>query len=184
MPRARLRHRPLRGGLGIRSYTGTEGNLSYVEGGTLTGLATRNISNKRVLVTALHVMAGKDDENNFQNPSGNEMMFQGGSNWDKKVGSNIDWHPIDFEDANAVDLAVLDLDDGVPAVYKPHNPGSHTDAIIIAGAQAPARDMRVTMFGSVSGEISGTIGDVDHENPFNGADFNSIMYVRWDRSVA
>ena len=184
MPRARLRHRPLRGGLGIRSYTGTEDNLSYVEGGTLTGLATRNISNKRVLVTALHVMAGKDDENNFQNPSGNEMMFQGGSNWDKKVGSNIDCHPIDFEDANAVDLAVLDLDDGVPAVYKPHNPGSHTDAIIIAGAQAPARDMRVTMFGSVSGEISGTIGDVDDEDTFNGADFNSIMYVRWDRSVA
>ena len=184
MPRGRLNHRPLRGGLGIRSYTGTERNLSYVDGGTLTGLATRNISNKRVLVTALHVMAGTDDEDNFQNPSGNEMMFQGGSNWDKKVGSYIDWHPIDFENPNAVDLALLDLDDGVPAVYKPHGSDPHTDAIIIAGAQAPAKCMRVTMFGSVSGWRAGTIGEVNDEREFNGAEFDGIFHVRWDLSVA
>ena len=50
-------HRPLLGGLDFDSRTGYSGNLRRRGGGTLTGLATRNRDNQKVLYTCLHVMA-------------------------------------------------------------------------------------------------------------------------------
>ena len=183
MKRPRDPPRPLVSGLGIRSYTGTPGRLSHVGRGTLTGVATRNSDCKKVLVTALHVMAGRDDEGNFRNPSGNEMMFQGLGNWRDKVGSNLAWVPISFSEPNVVDVATCDLDDGVGAEFKLHDI-PQGDRTIIAGTKAPEEDMPVTMLGAVSSEVTGCITSVGLSDAFNGARFEDIMRIDWDRSIA
>ena len=82
----RDKHRPLLGGIQIKSGTGRH-SVRSVGAGTLTGLATRNSDGRKVLVTNLHVMAGKDDSDDYRNPSGNEEMYQESVSADEKVGS-------------------------------------------------------------------------------------------------
>ena len=70
-----------------------------------------------MLVTNLHVMAEGDDDN-YRNPAGDEMMFQGGGKWSDKVGGKLVWEPITFKKPNVVDIAMCELDDRVNADFK------------------------------------------------------------------
>ena len=51
-------HRPLVSGVRIQSARKAGNSLQFTGGGTLTGLATRDLDGQRVLVTNLHVMTG------------------------------------------------------------------------------------------------------------------------------
>ena len=51
------RHRPLLSGLRIDALKNENGTYTKINGGTLTGLATRNSDNKKLLVTNRHGMA-------------------------------------------------------------------------------------------------------------------------------
>ena len=68
-------HRPLMAGIKIDSKYGKKHNVRHIEGGTLTGLATRLSDFKSMLVTCLHVMAGKTNDGSLRNPGRNELMF-------------------------------------------------------------------------------------------------------------
>ena len=70
-------HRPLQSGIKITSRTGGPLSMTYVGGGSLGTLATR-YDGRKVLVTNAHVMAGLGANDVIRNPTGNEMMFQGG----------------------------------------------------------------------------------------------------------
>ena len=124
-------HRPLLSG--IRVASGREvmkvvRRVQYVEGGTLTGLATRNADGKKVLVTNMHVMAGETDDGRFRNPSGDEEMYQPSTDLDYRVGTNLVHVPIVSGQNNVADVAYCELADDdeenqVEALFRLHDAG-------------------------------------------------------------
>lgn len=88
MTRVDRRHTPLLSGLAISSQIGPWNSPRRAGGGTLTGLARRNSDGKKMLVTCLHVMAGKDN-GNYKNPTGQEKMYQGLANRENIVGTDL-----------------------------------------------------------------------------------------------
>ena len=84
-------HRPLVSGIAVLSGKTVENRIEIIGTGTLTGLATRDSDDKKVLVTNLHVMAGVDANGNYRNPTGSEEMYQLANTEDKKVGSASAW---------------------------------------------------------------------------------------------
>ena len=58
MGQTNTEHETLVAGIRIESKEDVGGTFRNYGGGTLTGLATRNADNKKVLVTNLHVMTG------------------------------------------------------------------------------------------------------------------------------
>ena len=53
-------HRPLVSGIAVLSGKTVENRIEIIETGTLTGLATRNSDNAKVLVTNLHVVSARN----------------------------------------------------------------------------------------------------------------------------
>ena len=94
MPIVTTKHRPLFSGLGIKSQRpappdeGT-GETEAISGGTLTGVATRDSDDALVLVTNLHVLAGRDTvvsvgkkSYRLLNAAADESLYQGGKGCD------------------------------------------------------------------------------------------------------
>ncbi len=188
MARPLDRHRPLLSGIGITSRAGTTPqNHTFVDGGTLTGLATSKAdANKLMLVTALHVMAGVDSNRNFRNPSGNEKMFQGGDRWLLKVGEDIVWEPISLTSPNTIDAAAVVFDQSATvggARFQIHDVPSHTGQRIISGTKDPVKNMAVVMVGSRSTERTGKVTVAQDRTRANGASFRNVAQVNWNRSI-
>ena len=180
-----LFHRPLASGIRIRSGKKKGNGLETIEGGTLTGLATRNSDGKKVLVTNLHVMAGLSD-GEPQEPSGNEEMYQESVSADKKVGSLPAWDPdspawvpiVDGGD-NVADVAMCELDEGVDAAFALHDDSDHMSGArqVAAGVVEPREDMELTFLGATSGEATVTVEDVDADETIRGVSFAGITVL-------
>ena len=156
-------HRPLQGGTRVTSAIAEHGRLVYQSGGTLTGLATRNSDQKKVLVTNLHVMTG--DSNEYQ-PSGNEEMYQEVAASDKKVGSQLTSVEVMSGQDNIADVAMCELLDGVEADFGIHSP-SHGIRQVIAGVEEPMADDELTVVGIAGGEGIVTVLEVNKTVPLS-----------------
>ena len=177
MTRTRDEHRPLVSGIHVKSgiYEIRRGVHAVwsVGAGTLTGLATRNSDGKKVLVTNLHVMAGRSDSGGYQNPSGDEEMYQGLLNPPDKVGSNLVWEPLSFTEDNVVDVAMCELEDDVAAEFAMHDDQhndpeypNHSFRKIIAGVKEPTKNMELTLLGGRTGERTATVTDINVPSPW------------------
>ncbi len=94
MGESNTNHRTLVSGIQIKGAVPVGlANVPGVHGtGTLTGLATRNSDNKRVLVTNAHVLVGLTAGGGYRNPTStkDENMHQGEGGRDDKVGDILD----------------------------------------------------------------------------------------------
>ena len=191
MSRASEHHRPLVSGIRIQSgkdetRRGVR-SIWSVGAGTLTGLATRNSDGKRMLVTNMHVMAGKGANGAIRNPSGDEEMYQGLRTRDNKVGSlptwdseNPAWLPIPTEQGQtlAADVAMCELEDDVAASFILHDHPNHSSRKIIAGTVEPTKGMTLTMLGAATGEHTVTVKDVSLKDDFGGVDFEGVVRLQ------
>ena len=184
-------HRPLLSGIRIQS--GTEGKYAIgLDGaGTLTGLATRNSDGRKMLVTNLHVLAGKGANSTLQNPSGNEEMYQESLTRDKKVGSLPSWDPeypawLPFVhgETSVADVAMCELEDGVDADFILHDHPSHSSRKIIAGTVEPTEGMTLTMLGAATGEHTVTVQAVGLPDDFGGVDFEGVIRLHSSGATA
>ncbi len=108
-------------------------------------------------MTCLHVMAGLDDDDNYQNPVGDEEMYQGLANRANKVGSDLAWAPLTSTGTNYVDVAMCELEDGVDAKFQMHDTPQHSNRRVIEGVAAPKVGMRVRVLGGSTGEQAASI---------------------------
>ena len=124
------RHRPLRSGVNIR--TGLEVSWRVQDnpprGETLTGLATRDWSNEKVLVTCEHVMSGLGLRlANRPSPSTARKMYQPLANSNDVgdvVGESPQYPSMSIDGDNPADIAACELirpsdDDSGGAMAKP-----------------------------------------------------------------
>ena len=172
------KHRPLLSG--VRIWSGIrEGLLNRVRAihdGTLTGLATRDGDNRRVLVTNMHNMSSLLRPGGFQNPVGTEEMFQGyGRDSDDKVGAGLRYYSVTDGKLNTADVATLELEDGVEAAFAMHSTPEHTNRVIIEGTIDPERGMTLTMLGGFSGERVGKVTGTNIPETIRGKTFSGLV---------
>ena len=139
-----LRHRPLMSG--IRVTAPAIGSGTNV--GTLTGWATRNSDNTKVLVTALHLVTGVD---RLHLVSEDEELYQIETTIPaEKVGDILGWVEIsDVPGAlNAADAAIFRPAGVVQATFEPHihstghiHNSSNFAGLILAGTVDPKPGM-------------------------------------------
>ena len=166
-------HRPLVAGIGI---SGSDG--SY---GTLTGLATRNSDDKKVLVTNLHTVSLSG-----WTVSGNEEIYQFAVSNANRVGRlyTNSWVPVQtgLLQNNTADVAALELLSGVDAKFALHSHPSHDERPIIAGVIEPRVGMTLTMLGATSGEGTVTVRRIDQTRLIGGTRFTGLTILRGDSS--
>ena len=183
------RQRPLTSGLLI-----TVERSDYTSDGTLTAVAYRNggAGDNRVLVTNLHVMAGKDTIGSgkdaklrLRNPRGNEEMYQGSRAAANKVGSPIvDHEPFDLDSdgTNSADIALLALaDTDLKTRSAMHNAGAHTYKKIVQGTEDPYSGMPVKLVCGTSTELNGTITKLNRKISPHGTNFERLMEITLNR---
>ena len=180
-------HRPLVSGIAVLSGKTVENRIEIIGTGTLTGLATRNSDDAKVLVTNLHVMAGVDADDNYRNPTGSEGMYQLTHTEDKKVGTipawdedNPAWVPLGTGN-NIADVAYCELADTVTAEFILHDYPNHSNRRIIAGVVEPVDDdenpMELTMMGASRGEGTVTVEEVNRKVQIAGRSFTGLTLL-------
>ena len=165
-------HRPLRGGIAVWPSTGQGAR------GTLTAVARRIGFGTKVLVTNIHVVSTSDD--NYTLTEG-EYLYQGGTGSSDRIGKTFtytdgtnSWLPVvssgKHQDAqeyrNPGDITLLDVKDGVRTDLGLHvddGLGGHEQRPIVFPAVHPVEDMRVQVFGAVTGPGEANINAVDNE---------------------
>ena len=158
-------HRPLRGGVEIISARGRSPRPERIGSGTLTGLATRNEDNQKVLVTCLHVMSGYLNllvTDLMPNLRDDEEMYQGHYGlWRNRVGDEVEGKALKLWPlSNRVDAAYCEavLDRRNLSFYLHGGPpNDHETKILIAGTIEPEVGMAVKVLGSTNGEYDVTI---------------------------
>ena len=102
MPSVTANHRPLFSGLKVTSRrpappSEAPGETVGITSGTLTGVATRDSDGVQVLVTNLHVLAGKTTTvsvgkkaKKLKNAAGDESLYQGDIDEAHRVGKYAD----------------------------------------------------------------------------------------------
>ncbi len=167
-------HRPLRGGIAVWPSTGQGAR------GTLTAVARRVGLDTKVLVTNIHVVSTSAD--NYTLTEG-EHLYQGGTDSSDRIGKTFtytdgtnSWLPVvsssKYQDGeeyrNAGDITLLDVKDGVATDFGLHvddGSGGHEQRPIVFPPVNPLPNMRVQVFGSVTGpgEARITVVDGDQE---------------------
>ena len=165
-------HRPLRGGIAVWPSTGPGAR------GTLTAVARRVDFDTKVLVTNIHVVSTSAD--NYTLTEG-EYLYQGGTAQSDRIGKTFtytdganSWLPVvssgKHQDAqeyrNPGDITLLDVKDGVRTDLGLHvddGLGGHEQRPIVFPAVHPVEDMRVQVFGAVTGPGEANINAVDNE---------------------
>ncbi len=180
-------HRPLVSGIHIASGREVEDEslqprLEHIASGTLTGLATRQIDGKKVLVTNLHVMAGLGPGDTFREPIGGEEMYQELVATGKKVGSKLDW--VRLSTGNVIDMAICELEDDVAAKFTLHNHPTHTDRKIVGGVEEPTKYMRLTMMGQQNGEGPVTVKRINETINVTGTTFNGVVELDCSQRIS
>lgn len=180
-------HRPLVSGIRIESVKEVDNSPQVIALGTLTGLATRNSDGKKALVTNLHVMAGtrviggQIERRVYQDPAGDEEMYQESLGVNKKVGSLLAWVPIVDGQDNLADVAMCELGEGVEAEFALHDHPNHSSRAIIEDVVEPVDDsrnpMNLTMLGASGGEGTVTVKRVKTRVVANGRTFTGVTIL-------
>ncbi len=146
-----------------------------------------------MLVTNMHVMAGKGANGAIQNPSGDEEMYQGSLTRNDKVGSlpswdpeNPAWLPVPTKQGQtlAADVAMCELEDGVAANFILHDHPNHGNRRIIAGTREPTKGMTLKMLGAATGEHTVTVQAVGLEDDFLGIEFEGVIRLHSSGATA
>ena len=166
-------HRPLMGGIKIVSAELVQGSLVVKGGGTLTGLATRHLDNRQVLVTNLHVMTGL---NNIFVVSGDEEMYQELAHSANRVGDAFVPASVSPHGNNAADVAMCELLDNVLADFGVHSE-SHGIRHVIAGMEEPMAGDKLLVVGSTGGEGIVTVRATDRTFAGRGYDFTGQVLL-------
>ena len=117
MGRPQDHHETLVGGIHIASGRTVEdesGRNRFEKGGnggTLTGLATRQSDGKKVLVTNLHCMTRVDDQDRIWDPIGDEEMYQSALPAEDRIPDCLEGVPLSVVEG--------------PLPESPSIPGSH-----------------------------------------------------------
>ena len=185
----RLFHRPLVAGLYIESGIVEDGNRRVVSGGTLTGLARRNTNNDKMLITAQHVMAGLDEDDDYVVPTGREEMYQEVVGRSKKVGFALRPHPLRDDAANEADASMCEISAGVGAEFYLHDsnhdqpgfiPRRITAGVVepigpVRQTGSPDTVMELTMLGGATGEKTVRVLGAGRFESFGGKNFRGIV---------
>ena len=132
----------------------------------------------------MHVMAGLDDNGNFQDPVGYEEMYQGLANPENKVSSDLAWIPLTSTGTNYVAVAICELEDGVDAEFQMHDTPRHSNRYIIEGVAAPEVGINVRVLGARTGEVTATIREVNMPlEDFKGRSFGGVMEMSCSRML-
>ena len=166
-------HRPLRGGIAVWPSTGPGAR------GTLTAVARRVGFDTKVLVTNIHVVSTSAD--NYTLTEG-EYLYQGGTAQSDRIGKTFtytdgtnSWLPVvssgRHQDGqqyrNPGDITLLDVSNGVTTDLGLHvddGSGGHEQRPIVYPPVEPLPNMRVQVFGSVTGPGEARITFVDGED--------------------
>ena len=180
-------HRPLVSGVWIESVKEVDNSPKAFSRGTLTGLATRNSDGKKVLVTNQHVMVGMQvlpgliERRVYQDPAGDEEMYQESLGANKKVGNNLSSVRIESGQHNVADVAMCELVDDVDAEFTLHDHPNHSSRTIIEGVVEPVDDsrnpMNLTMLGASGGESVVTVDQVNATKRVNGRTFTGVTVL-------
>ncbi len=162
-------HRPLVGGVAIMPSAGER------QRGTLTAVA-RRANGTKVLVTCLHNVSSESGDR--WRVSGDEVIYQGGTSDDDKVGQlyteerdgemKKSWVPVitrlpgeDFDYDNRFDIAALELTGNMneaDASFHLHEP-EHKPRPIVSGCVPPTSSLDLILLGIASGETTPTLTD-------------------------
>ena len=166
-------HRPLRGGIAVWPSTGLGAR------GTLTAVARRVGFDTKVLVTNIHVVSTSAD--NYTLTEG-EYLYQGGTAQSDRIGKTFtytdganSWLPVvssgehqnTEEYLNPGDITLLDVQNGVTTDFGLHvddGSGGHEQRPIVFPPVDPLRNMKVQVFGSVTGPGEARITVADGPN--------------------
>ena len=153
-------HRPLVAGIAIKAGRQPRGTGTTVyrnsEDGTLTGLATRNSDNQKVLVSCKHVILADNPPSSGELPA---EMYQGLLLEAHKVGGLAVSPPAEKD----ADIVYCPLLDGVSANFTLHDHPVHGVREIIKGVLEPVRQddngniVEYVMLGKNSGEMTITV---------------------------
>ena len=172
-------HRPVISGLEIHTGRTAGGQITPIDTGTLTGLATRNINGKisRVLVTCRHVLTGLPGTN----PTGDEEMYQNARLESKKVGTIAGWDSVTIGPMETnYDVAYCLLDEGVLADFVLHD-DPHSNRIVVPGTERPYFDatnkMRLKMLSRSAGERECFVEDVNQSLKAYNRETGALAYT-------
>ena len=113
------RHRPLVSGIRIRAVAiSSQGERTNLEGGTLTGLATRNSDDEKMLVTNLHVISGTFHHDPEPETASYQLFQEDYPVLDTLQGED------DPTGVNFVDAAEFEIAEDVAAAHIPCKPAS------------------------------------------------------------
>jgi hypothetical protein len=144
-----------------------------------------------MLVTAQHIMAGTDEDDDYVVPTGREEMYQEVVNRNKKVGFALRAFPLRDDVANEVDTAMCDISPGVQAEFYLHDSGhdqpQYRPRRITAGTAeavgpvhqigSPTTRMELTMLGGVTGEKTVRVQGVGRFESFGGKSFRGLVQL-------
>ena len=174
-------HRTLLSGLRIDALKNENGTYTKISGGTLTGLAVRNVDNKKVLVTCHHVMSGSTLVNAASGVEMHQSEYTakgdaGTTTYShaNKVGVLLD--KVEWKDGiterDELDVAICELEAEVGAESTMHDHPTHTSRKIIQGVKEPERNLELTVLGANNGVFTVTIDDEDDAMWATGFDEN------------
>ena len=163
-------HRTLVSGLEISTGKPDGEDLELLNIGTLTGIALKRSTGRKVLVTNQHIMAGSDD-GAYRDADGTEEMYQPDLEEDRRIGTRID--PYAWRNVNRIDLATceLDPDSGREIDHALHGSPRHTDRKVVTPSFYPYVGTWLTMIGAKGGEGRVRVAEVGAEQEIGGKFF-------------
>ncbi len=178
----------LRAGMHVSPYTDSDG-------GTITAIGTRGEggSGGKFLVSAMHVFAGLDEDDEIRNPTGSEVLYHGNAATDQVTGEILDHSYIyatDDPDApaghvNNLDAAIASLKSGVVGKFTLHDDPVHRDnRRILYGAKPPrvsTEEDEFVVLGRKTVESAVTVQNVDYDTTLDDVfDFEDMIDVRFE----
>ena len=184
MGQHRDHHRPLSGGLLCLCKRDIDPPTISPEAGTLGAVATKNGTNKKVLVTNLHVVAGVDIVNGkkrLRNLRGGEEMYQNSiHNETHKIGINPQPVKLSLDEENEVDACYLELINEV--CYEPASFGLHSHPHgkkrIVGSADAVYGDTVEIWSMRKEGVYSGSVISTAFSGETDGYRFRNLILVQ------
>ena len=201
-----LLHRPLLAGVEIIGVKLDGDQRTRFSAGALTGLATRSIDRKKMLVTNRHIIVDDDSEgadtiydmyqHNFPvhpvPPDPGVEHLAPIARWSNytlpdaangKVGQLVKAAPRSKTSVNTVDIAMCGLEDGVTAEFAFHHENHATKTIpIVAGIKEPHEGMKLRYIGARSGDHIVTVKAIGTAEVQRGYSFSGITHLELSRS--
>ena len=149
--------------------------------GTLTGLARKRVSNRRVLVTAAHVMAARGG---WQDPTSNRKLFGGRVIKGGEIGDGgIEYISVSDPTID-LDVAIINLVPGARAEFKLHSFPTHSERFVISGVREPSPALgRLSVVGQQVVETTAQVVATDLITYVDGRKFKNVVELRTAKAI-